>query len=395
MSASGDMNAGEGPAVPDPFQQRDGEPWAQGTQPTARDVPPSTGVDRPSGFGMQPGVSANMAVTLPQSEAPAQRFVHDVPPAWDGKDPENMVEPYLKSLDGWLSTTRTLREQRGLVMLHYAIGDLKVLINELTIEQLTDPEGGRMARELIATQFKEYIDRKLPKAMEKALFMHDGKRRRDESMVQYTARKRILLNELDRAKCVLPSNAKGYIVLRDAHLSDKAWDMIDTWTQGSYDFETVQTALRKLERPVPGTNRTHLSGFSGFMDSDWDHHAQAPTTDVYFDTGGHGDFESEQPELLFMTESLFILPECFEDEILQEALDCIDDVDILYVSSDLPGMVLLDEDEAVAIYANYSQVRKYLHKKQIGRGYFPAQKLSQGGRGGQIVKYTGGGGKGK
>ena len=192
MSASGDTNAGEGPAVPDPFQQRDGDPWAQGVQPRERDAPPAIGVDRPSGFGVQPGVSANMAVTLPQTEAPAQRFVHDVPPAWDGKDPENMVERYLKSLDGWLSTTRTLREQGGLVMLHYAIGDLKVLINELTIEQLTDPDGVRMARELIATQFKEYIDRKLPKAMEKALFMHDGKRRRDEAMVQYTARKRIL-----------------------------------------------------------------------------------------------------------------------------------------------------------------------------------------------------------
>ena len=233
MAASGEEVDVDGPTVQDPFQQRD--PRAQGAQAAIRDPPPSIGAGVPSSFGVQPGISSNMAVTFPQTEMPAQRFVHDVPPSWGGKDPDNMLEPYLKSLDGWLSTTRTIKEQRGLVILHYALGDLKVLGNELDILELTAEDGGQKVRNLIATQYAEYIDRKLPKALERALFTHESKRRRDETMIQYTSRKRVLFNELDRAKCILPPNAKGYITLRDAHLSDKAWDMVDTWTHGDYD----------------------------------------------------------------------------------------------------------------------------------------------------------------
>ena len=85
-------------------------------------------------------------------------------------------------------------------MLHYAIGDLKVLMNELSVEELTDPEGGRKLREVVATQYSEYFDKKMPKAMERALFQHEARKKKEETMVQYTARKRILLNELDRAK---------------------------------------------------------------------------------------------------------------------------------------------------------------------------------------------------
>ena len=42
-------------------------------------------------------------------EPPPQRIIHDVPPVWDGKDLENHVEPNLKLLSGWLSTTRTMK----------------------------------------------------------------------------------------------------------------------------------------------------------------------------------------------------------------------------------------------------------------------------------------------
>ena len=124
MSTSGDddQTAG-GPRLQDPFLQAD--PWAQGAA-AARDPPPEIGEEIPAGYAPPQRVSANMAVTLPSThEPPAQRIIHDVPPAWDGKDPDNLLEPYLKSLDGWLATTRTLPTQRGLTMLHYAVGDLK------------------------------------------------------------------------------------------------------------------------------------------------------------------------------------------------------------------------------------------------------------------------------
>ena len=33
------------------------------------------------------------------------RFIHDVPPSWDGQQPEAQLEPYVKLLEGWLATT--------------------------------------------------------------------------------------------------------------------------------------------------------------------------------------------------------------------------------------------------------------------------------------------------
>ena len=66
-----------------------------------------------------------------------QRIIHDVPPVWDGKDPDNQAEAYLKSLAGWLATTRSMKQQQGMTIMHYAAGDLKTICNELDVEQLT------------------------------------------------------------------------------------------------------------------------------------------------------------------------------------------------------------------------------------------------------------------
>ena len=77
-----------------------------------------------------------------QNESQPQRVVHDQPPSWDGSDPDRQVEPYLKLLMGWLSTTRTLKQQRGMTILNYALNDLKLVINELDIEVLTSEESG-------------------------------------------------------------------------------------------------------------------------------------------------------------------------------------------------------------------------------------------------------------
>merc|ERR1712051_1058847 len=92
----------------------------------------------------------------------------------------------------------------------------------------------------------------------------EGRRGKTEPMIQYIARKRTLLQELARVKCQLPPQALGYIMLRDAGLSDRAWDTVETWTKGSYDIGEVATALRRLERPIPGRPGAHLSGMAGF-----------------------------------------------------------------------------------------------------------------------------------
>ena len=84
---------------------------------------------------------------------------------------------------------------------------------------------------------------------------------------------------------------------------------------------------------------------------------------------------------IFMQESLFVPPDNFDAEILAEAQKHADDPDVLYVAGDIPEDVILSEDEAVAILANYGQVMNFLHKKQLGRGFFRPGAQGQKGAG--------------
>ena len=166
----------------------------------------------------------------------------------------------------------------------------------------------------------------------------------------------MLLGELTRAKCALPSNAQGYILLRDAGLSDRAWDTVETWTTGTYDVATVAQALRKLERPMPGRSGSTLSGMTGLVA---DAHDEPPAAewDIYHSAS------SWEPPAQFMPESLFITPECFDDYTWEEAMYYTDDDEVVFVAGDIRDDVVLTEDETIAILANYGQVRQCLHQK--------------------------------
>ena len=86
---------------------------------------------------------------------------------------------------------------------------------------------------------------------------------------------------------------------------------------------------------------------------------------------------------IFMTESLFTAPETFDGKVLENAIAESTDPEIIYVSGDMPEDVVLSEDEAVAILANYGQVRQYLHQKRLGRGYFQPVERGQKGDSGK------------
>ena len=382
---------GDEDEVNDPLQEWD--PWGEGGRGTARTTSGASDSELPQGiptFGRRrgQGQQASQAsaptyaqVTLPvQDQGVSQRIIHDVPPVWDGKDPDNQAEPYLKLLRGWLSTTRTLKTQAGMTILHYACGDLKILINELDVDTLTHPDSGTIVYKHVYNNFKEHLNKKLPKALERAIWDEKGTRLRDETMLQYTSKKRSLLRELDRVDCELPSKAKGYLMLRGAKLNDRAWDMMETWLQGNYELDDVVEKLKQLERPIPGRGgATHLCGFVGDgngVDS------AGQDAGVFFAGPGGGSSGSctDGTTLVFMEESLFLLPESFDDPLLDEVEKYIDNPEILYVAGDLSNNLWFEEDEAVSILANYGQVRTYLHKKLLGRGYNRPSKTQ--GRGG-------------
>ena len=80
----------------------------------------------------------------------------------------------------------------------------------------------------------------------------------------YTTRRDAIWRELaKRGGIELGDKVKGYITLRDAHISERAWDTLTTWTQNVYDYKTIIDNLRKLEgpplasqAPSPSTKKT-------------------------------------------------------------------------------------------------------------------------------------------
>ena len=340
----------------------------------------------PHGGGRRRGQGENFAQHgLPaRDEQPTHRIVHDIPPTWDGKDPDNGVDPFLKSLRIWLLTTKTQKTQQGAVILQYAYGELKTLINELEIDDLTAEDSGERVFKLVQNTYKEYLHKKLPKQIEIAIFEDKQNRHGGETMLQYCSRKSAVLRKLDRAMTEaagghldqpgiqLPSQVKGYLLLRGAKLSDRAWDIVETWLKGDYEEEKVLDALKRLERPVPG--RGGQSHLCGFVDGENVSDTYLAIQDSPGPYGGAmespGGSALEDSFTFFMEESLFLDPESFNDEdVLDEFYRVKDDPDVLFVSGDLGEDLDFLEDEAVSILANYGQVRKYLHQKVLGRGF--------------------------
>ena len=340
------------PAPEDPVFA--GDPWGANT---------GAGGARTTDRDPRPTETATIgSVTTASQEPPPMRIIHDIPPCWNGNNPEKELEPYLKLLRAWLITTKTLKSQRAVVIMHHATGDLRKVLDAMELEDLTAEDSGEQVVKLISSEYAEYLIKKLPAAIEAGLYDSNVARHRNESMLQYCQRRNTLFKKLDKEGWVIPPKVKAYILLRDARLPDKARDLIEMWTQGEYDYEPMVKYLKKLERPVPGSNQQRITGLIAFTE-------EAPAQPT-FDTSDTFVVVGGQDSLEFMGESLFVLPEAFDDILLEEALPYLDQADILFVAGDISDDYILEEDEAVAILANYGQVRQYLHKKALNRGFF-------------------------
>ena len=83
------------------------------------------------------------------------------------------------------------------------------------------------------------------------MYSKDLHKQKNETIAMYVQRKTRSFEELKRrANITLPDLLKGYMMLRDAHLSEKAWDTFSTWTENKIDFDNVlatKSAIKKIE----------------------------------------------------------------------------------------------------------------------------------------------------
>eukprot|EP00971_Amphidinium_carterae_P138334 2741143-Amphidinium_carterae.1 len=176
----------------------------------------------------------------------------DVPPAWDGLSPETQLPAYLKALEAWEMTTRTIARQRGVAVLSQSSGDLRTLLGTMELVDITSDGAVSLILKLLRREYAWTLQRALPHKFEQALFSSAGQKQKNESFLSYTARKSTALRELAVAGLELPEAARGLIFLRDAQLSRQEADTMATWLQGDYAGEKVMGFLRNLDR-LPGS----------------------------------------------------------------------------------------------------------------------------------------------
>ena len=349
---------------------------------------PFTGADpweAYSGSGTMPQTQHQFAgaVTHPgpgtTNEGNSRNMMHDVPPEWDGNDPARNLEPYLKLLQGWLCTTATLPSQRGLIIMHYAKGDLRRLLDNLELDELTSKESGQKTFDYVKSEYSEYIISKKPLRIEEAFYDNERCRKKGEGMITYISRRKDRFNKLHKEGWTIPEDVKGYLLYRDAHLPDKSKELIELWTGGSYDWTVMQQNMKKLERPIPGVaygdgTRTRLIGFQEDLP---DHHGGGS---IFHNSASNGADSAEGS--IFMNNSYFLLPETFDDdETLFAAIDDMHDTDAIWLPEDFPEEGGIPEDIFITVLANYGQVRKFLHSKALGRGYRNPQPPGTKGKG--------------
>eukprot|EP00971_Amphidinium_carterae_P334506 6469826-Amphidinium_carterae.4 len=266
-------------------------------------------------------------------------------PEWDEKDAEKgAAEAYMKAVMGWLITTRTPPHQRGLLLLQAAKGDLKLLINELTLETLTRGNGGQLVLQHVEAAYSWALLRLLPRRLEDCLFGTSACRQRGESLLQFTARKLQLWRELDQAGCAIPDQAKAYITFKHAQLSERQQESIVQALHGAWTMEEVVKRVRNAERP------------SMLSTGGAQHYQEGADAECWWQdaTEQEGEFlwnpyQSSEEDIVAWTEA--------SSEDHSETL----------LVPPAYSFGLLEEDDAVAIFATFAAVRSALHSQRVAR----------------------------
>lgn len=168
--------------------------------------------------------------------------------------------------------------------------------------------------------FLPHLEVSLPRAFEAAV--HGVPRGNKESFAKYTKRMERAFAHLGKEGVDVPDGAKGYIMYRQAGLTEAPL----TWSEGKYGRSEITNALRRLDKVIREKSK-----------------------------GNH------------LTQKIFL------------AEDSAGGACVFLADGDLDEM--MDEQDVMAALAAYQDTRLALKDQRLGRGYFPGKgkgKLRKG-----------------
>ena len=124
----------------------------------------------------------------------------------------------------------------------------------MPFEEIACEDGMRNIMSRLREFFQPHLEVSLPRAFEQAVYGQQRQNR--EGFGEYIARMDRAFNRLKKEGVDLPESAQGYILYRQAALSEAQEQRFLVWSDGRYDRLSAVKALRKLDKVVKEKGKT-------------------------------------------------------------------------------------------------------------------------------------------
>ena len=288
-------------------------------------------VAEPAGLSME-----TMVTAAPAAEQSSYGGKEPPPPTWDGSDPGYELANFEKNVKLWLFESELDPKKRGVRLLRSLTGVARSVVDTLDFDEVACEKGVDNIVQTLRKHFAPHLEVSLPRAFERAVY--GAPRGAKESMQEYLIRCERNFNLLEKEDLKLPPGAVGYIMYRQASLTEGQELKFATWSGGKYDAATVISCLRKLDKVIPEHKTRSSTAFvqEGFEEGD---------------------------------EAYLIEPE-----------DAFDDDEYIFLEETDQSQVMEEEDVQLAL-ATYQEIRKAINAQQKGRQFYNGKGAGRGSQG--------------
>ena len=172
----------------------------------------------------------------------------DPPPIYDGESPESTFRQFEKAVRLWEFESDIPAKKRGAKLVRALVGAAKLATEDLEFEAITAEDGVKNVMSRLREFFQPHLEVSLPRAFEAAVY--GPQKQPKESFIEYIARAERNFQNLKKEGVELPAGAQGYIMYRQAGLTEAQDQKILTWSEGKYDRALIISGLRRLDKVI-------------------------------------------------------------------------------------------------------------------------------------------------
>ena len=153
------------------------------------------------------------------------------PPSWDGVDPTVTFPVFEKNVRLW--EFESDEKKRGVRLLRSLTGVARAAADSLEFEDVATQKGVSNIMSCLKEHFAPHLEASLPRAFEKAIYGQP--RHHKENLQEYLIRMERSFYLLSKEGVSLPDTAIGYVLFRQASLTEGQELRFGAWAEGKFD----------------------------------------------------------------------------------------------------------------------------------------------------------------